>query len=105
MNAALRRRNRTSGWIMAAAFAAALTVVGCGDDDDEDYTETYQNCQVADYGGGEQYKLCCTVTCNYHYDDDEYVAQCAESRTCTTATGSACPTWVVQENRYPPCPY
>lgn len=104
--------NRTLGWsrhtrygLMTAALAAALMLGGCGDDDDDDWTETYQNCQAVDYGNSQQYTLCCTVTCKYHWDDDEYVAQCQESRTCTTASGGACPSSVTDGIRYPPCPY
>ena len=108
MNAALSRATRARCWIMAAALVAALAPVGCGDDcDDEDYTETYQNCQVTDYGAGEQYTLCCTLTCSYHYDcdDDKYVEQCAQQRTCTSPTGSACPPSVIEKPGYPPCPH
>ncbi len=106
MNAALRT-TRTSCWTTTAALVAALALVGCGDwdDDDEDYTETSQNCRVIDYGEGEQYKLCCTATCYYHYDWDEYVEQCQEDQTCSTPTGSACPSWVVEQYGYPPCFY
>lgn len=104
MNAALRRATPTWCWIMAAALVAALALVGCGDDDD-DYTATSQNCQVTDYGGGEQYTLCCTLTCHYHYDHDEYVEQCQEDRTCSTPTGSACPDWVIEGHDYPHCYY
>lgn len=105
MNAALRWTKCASYGIMAAALVAALALVGCGDDDDEDWTETYQNCQAVDYGNGQQYTLCCTATCKYHWDDDEYVAQCQENRTCTTASGSACPSSVTDGIHYPPCPY
>jgi len=91
--------------VMAVALVAALALVGCDDDDDEDYSATSENCQVIDYGEGEQYELCCTVNCYYHYDDDEYVEQCLEERTCSSSTGSACPHWVIEEYDYPPCIY
>jgi hypothetical protein len=106
MNAA-RSTTHTNRWIMAAALVGALALAGCDDwdDDDEDYTETYQNCQVIDYGDGEQYKLCCTTTCYFHYDEDEYTQQCQEDRTCSTPTGSACPNRVIEQYGYPPCFY
>ncbi len=95
--------------MMAAALMGALALVGCDDwdDDHEDFTETYQNCEVIDYGGGEQYKLCCTATCHFHYDydDGDYTEQCQEDRTCSTPTGSACPNWVITQYGYPPCLY
>jgi len=107
MNAALRRISCPSCCILTAALVASLALVGC---DDDDFTETYQNCRVADYGGGEQYKLCCTAVCEYHYhydywDDDEYEVECQENPTCSTATGSACPDWVIEDQGYPPCLY
>lgn len=94
---------------MRAALVGALALFGCGDDDhhhdDDDYTETFENCQVIDYGGGEQYKLCCTATCYYHYDHHEYVEECREERTCSTSTGSPCPNSVIEAYGYPPCFY
>lgn len=106
MNAALGKTTRTSCWMMTAALVGALALVGCDDwDDDEDYTETYQNCEVIDYGEGEQYKLCCTATCYFHFDHDEYTEQCQDDRTCSTPTGAACPSWVIERYGYPPCFY
>ena len=104
MKAVLRRTRRTSCWILAAALLGGFTLAGCGDDD-EDYTETFQNCQVIDGGEGEQYEVCCTVTCHYHYDYDEYAAQCHEDRTCSTSAGSPCPDGAVDEHDYPHCYY
>jgi hypothetical protein len=92
--------------MIAAVVVAALAMAGCGGDDD-DYTATAQNCQVVEYGEGEQYKLCCTVTCYYHYDNDHYSEQCSEARSCVPVapTTGDCPQPVIDENDYPRCPY
>jgi len=65
MNAALRRTTRTSCWIMTAALVAALALAGCATTTTR-ITRDVSELPGHDYGNGEQYKLCCTVTCNYH---------------------------------------
>jgi hypothetical protein len=90
--------------IAAAALTAALALSGCGCDD-EDSSATAQNCQVLNVDN-EQYTLCCTLTCNYHYDDNgNYSQTCTQLRSCATPSGAACPPAIANGDAYPPCPY
>jgi uncharacterized lipoprotein YehR (DUF1307 family) len=89
------------------ALVAVLAMVGCGDEDHHhhhDSTATAENCKIVNDAAGAQYKLCCSVTCSYHYDHDEYMQQCTQQQTCTPPTNSACPPSIIEENGYPTCP-
>jgi hypothetical protein len=89
--------------LASLALAVALAVVGC--DDDDDYSYHSENCTSVDLGGGEEYELCCTLSCHGEYDYDHAHESCSEDYSCTSSDGGPCPPDVIDSHWYPGCIY
>lgn len=93
--------------LLGSVFALALVGAGCDWDDDDDYSYHTENCTSVDQGGGEEYELCCRLSCygEYDYYDDDFYERCDEDYSCESSTGDECPTEIVDEFGYPYCIY
>lgn len=93
------------GVLLVPVFALVLVGAGCDWDDDDDYSYHTENCRSVDYGGGEEYELCCRLSCHGEYDYDHAHEHCDEEYTCESSTEDDCPPFVIDDNWYPECIY
>jgi hypothetical protein len=88
--------------LLASVLALMLFGAGCGDDD---YSYRTENCTSIDYGGGDEYELCCRLRCHGECDYDECHESCDEEFSCESSTGDPCPPDVIEDYGYPHCIY
>ena len=91
--------------LRGSIIALALIGSGCYGDD-EDYSYRTENCVSVDDGDGQEYELCCRLSCRGEYDYDDFEETCKEQYSCdSVTTDDPCPADVIDRYRYPDCIY